>query len=232
MIKCIIVDDEHHCIESLSILIQHFPQKLSLLANFKDAKSALEYVENNPVDLVFSDIEMKGMDGLEFATKLNGLTKIIFTTAHKEFGADSYNYNALDYLQKPIDIERFKKAIDKIPTVAFNTDGTFFVKDGYKKININMKEVSFIEANGGYLKIHNAKTKETTLTLCSLNEFEKQLKPYNFYRIHNSYMVHLPFIASYDANYVEINLGTEIKKLSISNRFRHEFFKAMPTLGR
>jgi DNA-binding LytR/AlgR family response regulator len=83
--------------------------------------------------------------------------------------------------------KRFKKAIDKIKQITFNNDGTFFVKDGFKKINVNLNEVSFIEANGGYLKINNAKTKETTLTLCSLNEFEKQLKPYYFFRIQNFY---------------------------------------------
>jgi two-component system, LytTR family, response regulator len=111
MIKCIIVDDEPHCIESLSILIDYFPQKLSLEATFQDAEKALEYLVDNSVDLIFSDIKMNGISGLEFAEKVNEAAKIIFTTAHNHFGADSYNYNALDFLQKPIDFERFKKAI-------------------------------------------------------------------------------------------------------------------------
>ncbi len=231
MIKCIIVDDEPHCIESLRHLIEQFPLKLFLIETFQDAETALEYLENNSVDLIFSDIQMNKMTGLEFAQKVNGGSKIIFTTAHKNYAADSYNFNALDFLQKPIDFDRFKKAIDRIPMVSFNTDGTFFVKDGFKKVSVHMKEVIFIEATGGYTKIHINNKKEV-LTLCTLNDLEKQLKPFHFYRIHNSHMVHLPFIASYDVHYVDINLGQEIKPLAISNGYRSEFLRAMPTLGK
>ncbi|MES2797402.1 MAG: LytTR family DNA-binding domain-containing protein [Bacteroidota bacterium] len=232
MIKCIIVDDELPSIVILSTLIEKFPQKLSLIQTFQEAEKALDYLQINPIDLIFSDIKMNKMSGLEFAGKVNGTAKIIFTTAHKDFGADSYDYNALDFLQKPIDFERFKKAIDKIPEKIIHTDGTFFVKDGFKKVNVNVNEVTFIEASDGYLKIHNKNKKETILTLNSLNELEKQLKPYNFHRIHNSHMVHLPFITSYDANYVEIDLGNEIKMLPISNSYRNQFLSAMPMLGK
>lgn len=232
MLKCIILDDELPCIECLKILIEKFPLKLLLLESFQEAEKALEYLESNPVDLIFSDIQLKNMSGLEFAKKLNDSVKIIFTSAHKEYGADSYNYNALDYLQKPIDYERFKKAIDKIPMITFNTDGTFFVKDGFKRMKINIHDIIYIEASAGYLKIFNKNKKEGVLTLNSMNDFEKQLKPYNFHRIHNSHIVHLPYISSFDANYVEMDLGNEIKTLTISNSYRNQFLKAMPVLGR
>jgi two-component system, LytTR family, response regulator len=232
MLKCIILDDELPCIECLKILIEKFPLKLLLLETFQEAEKALGYLENNQVDLIFSDIQLNKMSGLEFAEKVNNSVKIIFTTAHPEYGADSYNFNALDYLQKPIDYERFKKAIDKIPLITFKSDGTFFVKDGYRKTKVNVHEIIFIEAAEGYLKIYNKNKKEGILTLNSMNEFEKQLKPYNFYRIHNSHMVHLPYIISYDANYVEMDLGNDVKTLTISNGYRNQFLKAMPILGK
>lgn len=232
MIKCIIVDDEPHCIASLSTLIENFPQKLLLVETFREPEKALEYLDQNPVDLIFSDIKMNNMSGLEFAEKVNGATKIIFTTAHKDFGADSYDYNALDFLQKPIDFERFKKAIDKIPQMVVNSNGTFFVRDGFKKIGVNVNEVTYIDAADGYIKIHTKTRKDAILTLNSLNEFEKQLKPFDFYRIHNSHMVHLPYISSYDVNYVEVSDGSELKMLPISNGYRSQFLKAMPMLGR
>lgn len=232
MIKCIAVDDEHFCIENLKYLIAQFPLKLELLETFKDAEKALQYLENNPVDLIFSDIQMNGMSGFEFAKRVSDATKVIFTTAHKDYGADSYEYNAIDFLQKPIDLDRFKKAIDKISTTTINSDGTFFVKDGYKKIHLNVNDVAYIQLTTGYCHFYKPNKKEAVFSIIPLNELEKQLKPFNFYRIHNSHMVHMQYIASYDVNYVDINLGHEIKHLPISSSYRAEFLKAMPLLGK
>jgi two-component system, LytTR family, response regulator len=230
MINCIIVDDEAHCIASLSQLIKQNSRKLLLLATFTEAETALKYLENNTVDLIFTDIQMIDMSGLAFAEKVAGKAKIIFTTAYKDFAAESYELDALDFLQKPIGSERFKKAIKKMPTASAKATGAFFIKDFHKKIKIDVKEVTFIEGDNGYVKIYQQNKKESILTLGSLNEMEKQLKPYDFYRIHNSHIIHMPYIMSFDANNVELNLGNETKSLPISDGYRSQFLRAMPVL--
>lgn len=230
MIKCIIVDDEAHCIESLSHLINQFPKKLLLLETFTEAETALTYLEQNPVDLIFTDIQLLDMSGLEFVERLSDKVKVIFTTAHKDFAADCFELDALDFLQKPIVSERFKRAINKLPTVSIGTTGMFFIKDNHKKIRIDVNEVTCIEGDNGYVKIYQKNKKESILTLNSLNEMEKQLRQFDFYRIHNSHIVHMPYILSFDANTVEVNLGNEIKSLPISDRYRSQFMRAMPVL--
>ncbi|HCO68963.1 MAG TPA: DNA-binding response regulator, partial [Dysgonomonas sp.] len=110
--KCIIVDDEPIAREGLEVLINKFPE-LNLMGSFDSADSASDFIKNNSVDLVFLDIEMPGINGLEFARTIPKETLVIFITAYSEYALDSYEVDALDYLVKPIEQARFKKAVEK-----------------------------------------------------------------------------------------------------------------------
>jgi two-component system, LytTR family, response regulator len=232
MIKCIILDDESHCIESLSNMIDLFPEKLQLVQTFREPVKALIYLANNQVDLIFSDIQMNGISGMEFAKKVMGKQKIIFTTAYTEYGANSYEYGVFDYLLKPIEYERFYQAIEKLDQQTIAPPKPFFVKAGNQNILVKPDEIAFISTSAGYLNIYFKHKKEPLLTLCSMSSFEKPLKPYNIHRIHNSHMVNFSHLINFDNNYAEVDLGYGKKTFSISNNYRKKFSMEVEMLGR
>jgi len=110
--KCIIVDDEPLAREAIEMLIEKI-QGLNFVGSFSNANSASEFIQNNSIDLVFLDIQMPGINGIEFAKTIPQETFVIFTTAFSEFAIDSYEVDAIDYLIKPVKLERFKKAVEK-----------------------------------------------------------------------------------------------------------------------
>lgn len=231
MINCIIVDDEPHCLQALEELIESFPKKLNLLARFTSAEDALKFISKNKVDLVFSDIIMNDMTGIEFAGRINGMAKIIFTTAHNDFAQESYDNEAIDYLVKPISMDRFKKAISRLSPLK-QSKGIFFIKDGAKKISIDIKQLIYLEGADNYVKLFCNNRTSYILSATPLNDWEQQLKPFKFYRIHNRHIVSLPFIQSFDYSHVELATGSKNMKLPISDSYRDKFFNAVPMLGR
>lgn len=152
-IKCIIVDDEPIAREGLERLVRKSPM-LELVGNFESAESATEYIKDNPVDLTFLDIEMPGTNGLDFARKIPQQTLVVFTTAYSEYALDSYEVNATDYLVKPIEEERFHKAVEKVSayhTLLINAEKEsveadvdfFFVKSERRYFKIRYEDILF-----------------------------------------------------------------------------------------
>lgn len=160
--NCIIVDDEPLAREAIELLVKEVSY-LTLTSTFNNAASAAKFMNENPVDLIFLDIQMPGITGIEFARTIPKKTLIIFTTAYSEYALDSYEVDAIDYLIKPVDPERFKKAAEKalsyhallmqdekenIEPVA---DEYFFVKSDRKYFKVNFEDILFVEGLKDYV---------------------------------------------------------------------------------
>jgi two-component system, LytTR family, response regulator len=222
MITAIAIDDEPKAIE----VIQHHISKISgvmLMEHFYNAKEALTYLKQNPVDLIFLDINMPHLSGLELLDELQRKPQVIFTTAYADYAVDSYNYNAVDYLLKPFDFERFQIAIDKVKKrlEEFKQQPFFFIKDGFKNIKIEFEDILFIKGSGNYLDIFtNNKNYSPRMTFSELVE---ELPSAQFIRVHQSYIVNIAHILKIENNHVYVTTH----KLPISSRYKEILFKRL-----
>jgi two-component system, LytTR family, response regulator len=226
-IACIIIDDEPNAIKLLETHISKVPT-LELKYICYNGVEGLTYIKNNPVDLIFLDINMPLLNGMELIRILTPKQKIIFTTAYSDYAADSYEYNALDYILKPISFERFMKAVNKAENY-FELQGSkdeskltgevyMFIKTDRQLIKINFSEILFFEAQKEYVNIHTLT--EKYLFYKRMKELEEQL-PVNFMRIHHSYIINLNFITRIEGATVTINN----KEIPIGSSFKEEFQK-------
>jgi len=218
-IKCIIVDDEPLARAGLKDYVDEI-SFLVFKGEFKNALEANDYLKENKVDLMFLDINMPKISGLEFAKNLENPPLIIFTTAYREFAAESYEVEGFDYLVKPISFNRFFKSANKAQTllnaVAGKTDEHFFIKADGKIIKIRVSEVLFIESMKDYVKIQLEK--ESYKTLLSLKQIEKELPEEEFIRVHRSFIISKTHISSIDGNQIQIGE----KKVPIAPNLRSE----------
>jgi two-component system LytT family response regulator len=224
-LKCIIVDDEPNAVNLLEVLIGQ-TTGWQLLAKCLNALEAISFLKNNPVDLVFLDIEMPLLNGMELAGLLSADTAIVFTTAYKEHAADSYSFNTIDYLLKPITLKRFIAATKKIETHFQNQlpaerremedeDGYFFVKTGTELRKILLNEILYFESQKEYVKV--VTNQFEVLTYRRLKDIEAQLKP-PFTRVHNSFIVNIRQLTKIQAS--SIYIGD--KQIPISDKFKDE----------
>ena len=231
--NCIIVDDEPLGRKAIQLLIKETPT-LKLLGSFGDADTAGKFMDENPVDLVFLDIRMPGADGIEFAKTIPKETLVIFTTAYPEYAVDSYALDAIDYLLKPVELERFQKAVEKacdyllllseksqksqLENVNRNH---IFVKSDRRFYRILFEDILFIEGLKDYVIMHTGERKIITKT--TLKSMQEQLPTDIFMRVNKSYIVNLNRIESFDAN--DIFIGKH--ELSIGNMYRDAFLDKM-----
>jgi len=224
--NCIIVDDEPLGRKAIQLLMKETPI-LKLLGSFGDADTAGKFIIENPVDLVFLDIRMPGADGMEFAKTIPKETLVIFTTAYPEYAVDSYALDAIDYLLKPIELERFQKAVEKACDYLLllseksqksqleNIDRNhIFVKADRRFYRILFENILFIEGLKDYIIIHTNERK--TITKTTLKAIYEQLPQDIFLRVNKSYIVNLSQIDSFDTNDIfigkhEIAIGTMYK---------------------
>lgn len=223
MITAIAIDDEPKAIE----VIQHHISKISgitLLEYFYNAKEALAFLKQNPVDLIFLDINMPHLSGLEMLEGLQRKPHIIFTTAYADYAVDSYNYNAVDYLLKPFEFERFQIAIDKAEKrlEEFRQQKHFFfIKDGLKNIKIEFDNILFVKGSGNYLDIFSIE--KCYSPRMTFSELVEKLPSTQFIRIHQSYIVNIDHIQKIENNHVYITTH----KLPISNRYKDMLFNRL-----
>ena len=216
--SCIIVDDEQTARNILKKYIQEVTS-LNLKGEFKNALDALEYLQNHKVDLIFLDIEMPKLSGINLAKIIENKIKIIFTTAHREFALEGFELSVVDYLLKPFSFDRFLKAVQKviIRESQYNENiinDFIYVKVNKKMIKINFSELLYIEGLSNYIKIH---TKNETLVVYEkLSSLSKSLPSNTFMRIHKSYIVNIKKIKVYTREYVEI----VNKHIPISSTYR------------
>ncbi|MEO6721375.1 MAG: LytTR family DNA-binding domain-containing protein [Ferruginibacter sp.] len=200
-IKCIAIDDEPLALLVIEQLVKQF-SSLHLIATFDDAISGAEFLRAHPVDLLFIDINMPDITGLQLVRSLKEKPMIIFTTAHKQYAVDSYELDAIDYLLKPIDLERFRKAVNKaIDYDAYKNSGssteeaTIFIRSEYRLLQIRLDDIEYIEGMEDYCRIHLVNAKPI-MTLSTLKSLLEKLPAHKFKRIHRSYIIAVNKITS------------------------------------
>lgn len=232
-IACLIVDDEPLAREVIETHMKQVPQ-LDLLASCQHAMEAFELIAKQPIDLVFLDIQMPVLTGLEFVRHLPQPPAIIFTTAYRDYAVESYELDVVDYLLKPISFPRFFKAVNKFMSTrkehspvlqqlpkASSGSKALFVNVNKKQIKISLDEVFYIESLKDYIRIHMQTS--TVMTKEKISVFAQKL-PEHFLRIHRSYIVNTQHLTAFTAQDVEI----KDLELPIGGSYRKEveaFFK-------
>ncbi|PZR24362.1 MAG: DNA-binding response regulator [Citrobacter freundii] len=225
-IKCIVVDDE----EGAHLVISHFlkdMKTLSLEGSFYNAVDALDYLYNNKVDIVFLDINMPGLSGLEMLETLTNRPYIILTTAYKQYALDGYKYEVVDYLLKPFEFKKFLLAINKVlnrkgiqqqakALISDEADHLILKVDG-RMTKIPFSSILYIQSFGNYVKIFI----EDGMLISQMTtaEIEERLSTNLFLRIHKSYIVSLKQIQKVSGTQVFLSNNTE---LPIGNTFKRE----------
>ena len=209
-IRCLIIDDEPLAQNVIENYLKNF-SFIELIAKCDNAVSALEWIKKHKIDLIFLDISMPFISGIDFIKSMQNVPQIIITTAHREFAIESYELNVLDYLLKPISFERFLKAIDKLDHPVSEelrlrvddsqTDSFIYVKSERKNLKILLNEILFIESLKDYIKIHTAN--KTIITQVPISDIERRL-PENFLRVHRSFIIAKDKITAYTQHDLEI----------------------------
>ena len=209
MIKCIAIDDEPLALKKIASYIGKIPF-LELVAECRSAFEAMDAMKNNKVQLLFIDINMPDLNGLEFVKSLTEKPHVVFTTAYSEYAVDGFQVDAVDYLLKPITFSNFLKAANKVKNLieltankqkeSINTTADhLFVKSEYKLIRIELDDIKYIESQHEYIKIHLINSKPV-MTQLSMKTIEEQLLSDRFMRVHRSYIVNLKKISVIERN--------------------------------
>ncbi len=195
ILNCLIIDDEPLAIDLLNEYVKKIPS-LRLVGICESALSAMEHLHDGNIDLIFLDIHMPDMSGIQFLKSLTAKPAVIFVTAYQGYALESYELDAIDYLLKPIPFERFFAAVNKAveyvqmkKTKKEVADDFFFVKTSHKILKIAFDEILYLEGLKDYTKIHLEGQKAPVVTLQSLKYFETRLPEHLFLRIHRSYIV-------------------------------------------
>ncbi len=211
MITCIAIDDEPKALE----VIERYCQKSSLTdlkATFREPIKAIEYLNREKVDLVFLDINMPDIDGMQLVQTLTYKPMIVFTTAYSNYAVESYNLNAVDYLLKPITFERFLAAVNKVGNLlaAKNTtvtrdDGaaTVFIKSGSQTYQVKVAEILYLEKDGNYITVH-LKDKQILIRE-NMGDIFDLVPESGFVRVHKSYVVAVKHISMIEVHQLIIN---------------------------
>lgn len=214
-LKCVAIDDEPLALELIRSYIGRFSE-LELLQTFDDAISGAEFIRNTQVDLLFVDVNMPDITGLDLVRSLEEKPIIIFITAHKKFAIDGFELDAIDYLLKPISFERFSKAVGKAAEYAKykNKDANesadnLFVYSEYRLIKIPLQDIEYIESLEDYIRIHLVNAKPV-LTLMPLKKVLEKLPADKFKRIHRSYIVAVDKVNSILNRKVRLNSKVEL----------------------
>lgn len=225
-VRCLIVDDEPNAVNLLEMLIQQ-NTSWEILGKCYDAREALTFLKTHTVDLIFLDINMPHLSGMEMAALLPPTTALVFTTAYSEYAADSYGFHTIDYLLKPITLKRFYAAMQKIeshfvrPEPALSDTAPpegeyFFIKSGRMLHKVLLKDILYFEGEKEYARLVTPTQK--LLIYRRLKDIEEQLSQ-SFARVHNSFIINIARLDSIRDNHVFI--GT--KQIPISEKFRETF---------
>jgi len=208
-ISCIIIEDEPLAVKNLSKYISQVPF-LALQQTFKNAIFAADYLRTTNTDLIFLDIHLPKLSGLEFLKTLADPPSVIITSAYHQYALEGFNLNVTDYLLKPFSFERFFTAVNKVRTAQKDTPKQdeetkdfIFLNVQKKKVKILFSDIVYIESQRAYIRI--VTTKNEYITKISTQEIETLLPPDLFKRIHRSYIVSVSKIESYTAEMVEVN---------------------------
>ena len=212
MIRCIAIDDEPLALQLINEYCTKIPF-INLLQTFTNPDEAKSWLQQNDADLIFLDIQMPDVNGLQFYKSLTKKPQVIFTTAYSEFAVEGFNVDAIDYLLKPFEYDRFLKAsykaneyLDFLSSQEMQM-ASIFIKVDYQLMKINLKDIDLIEGLDDYIRIHTKP--RPVLTLMTLKSLQEKLHPKEFLRIHRSYIVPISKIESFGKNKVRV-AGKEI----------------------
>ena len=214
VLRCIAIDDEPLALDLLEDNIRQVPY-LELVAKCADAFEAIKVLEENTVDLIFLDIQMPGLTGLQFIQSLSHKPMIILITAYEKYALAGFDLEVTDYLVKPVSLPRFIKACNKakelyqlkqapVPAASAPSPEFFFVNADYSLLKINIADIIWIEALKDYIRIHLTGTAKPVVTRMPLKQVEEQLNPAKFIRIHKSYIIAVAHITAIRKNSVFI----------------------------
>lgn len=238
ILKCVVVDDEAIARSLLADYISKIPE-LELIATCATALEAMPHIRTGKVDLLFLDIEMPEITGIDFLKTLGPGPQVILTTAYSEYAIQSYEYGVADYLLKPIEFSRFYKSVNRImanvniqPTTApVNTttaykeaekkDDFLFIKADNKVIKVNYAEVQYITSKGAYVQIVTT-TGKKIMTLQSMNKMEEILPSSTFFRVHRSHIINISFVNAIEGN--TLRLGEDMM-ISLSKSKKDDFIQ-------
>lgn len=237
MLRCLAIDDEELALELLEDNIRRVPY-LSLVATCSHPLQAMKVLETEPVDLIFLDIQMPGLTGLQFIQSFPAQCMFILITAYEQYALEGYNLNVVDYLVKPVEMDRFLKACNKAlllhqlqkeakganlpPSADF-----FFVNVEYSLVKIQKSDIVWIEGLKDYVRIHLKSTPKPVVTRMSFKAIEEELPAPQFIRIHKSYLVAVAAITSVRKSSVFI----DSLELPLSDNYRDGFYKAIGRAG-
>ena len=241
MITCITIDDEPLALKQIDSYIKKTPF-LELKASFHSASEAKAFLAENPVDVIFTDINMPDCSGMQFVKELEEPPLIVFSTAYEEYAVESFRVDAIDYLLKPYSYQDFLKAALKVKQYhewksteserpeETPTDEYFFVRADNQSVKIFTNEILYVEAMSEYIRIHFKNTK-SLMTFMSIKLMMETLPSDRFMRIHRSYIIALDCIQSFRRNELELNDGTV---LPVSATYKEDLLKYIEnkTVGR
>lgn len=227
-INCLAIDDEPLALKQIGSYIEKTPF-LGLVVLCSSALDAMKYLAEDKIDLMFVDINMPDLSGMEFVQSLRNKPQVIFTTAYSEYAIQGFQVDAFDYLLKPISYAVFLKAAnkakvwfemkDKPAETPINPHDYLFVKSEYKLIRIMLSEISYIESSNEYITIHRANDKPVT-TLMRLKAMEVQLPDKLFMRVHRSFIVNLEKVKVVERNRIVFDAKTYIP---IGDQYKEKF---------
>ncbi|SEL58586.1 LytR/AlgR family response regulator transcription factor [Parapedobacter koreensis] len=231
MVRCIAVDDEPLALDIISDYVAKVPE-LTLVASTTNAIEALTLVQNGEVDLVFLDVQMPELTGIQFLKIINGKCDVILTTAYPQYALDGYDLNVVDYLLKPIAFDRFYRSVQKIlnnkpakvqqpvmPAMPNDAVDFIFVKTEHKIQRVDLEDILYIEGLKDYISIYTPD--ERIVTLQNMKKMEDILPANRFVRVHRSYIVALDKIASIERGRIFI----EGKIIPVGDTYRDTFYK-------
>ena len=231
-ISCIVVDDEPLAARLIESYVRKTPF-LELKGCFTRGTAAFEYLQSNPVDLLFCDIQMPVLSGMELSRMLPEKTRIIFTTAFSQYAVEGFKVRALDYLLKPISYEDFLaaalkakeyfKPVEAAPAAAETQPRSIFVKTEYRLQQIELDRISYIEGFKDYVRIHLDSEAEPVLSLMRLKSLEESLPAPRFVRVHKSYIVQTSRIGAIERNHIII--GKE--RIPIGESYQDALFRIL-----
>ncbi len=224
IIECAIVEDEPLATEKLIRFIESVPY-LSLVESFDNGMAAIDFLNNRKVDLLFLDIRMNMLNGIDMLKSLQHPPSVIITTAYSEYAIEGFNLDVVDYLLKPYSISRFLQACNKVYEIALNnkvdvvSPKYIFVKTEYRIERVDLEDLLYVEGQGDYLLIVTSKKK--IMTLHSFKKLEKLLPEDSFIRVHKSYIISIAKIDMIENSRIVI----DSKYIPISNTYKNVFNK-------
>lgn len=221
-INCIVIDDSPLAVEKLEGFISEISD-LQLLRSFNNGKEAIAFMKNAAIELIFLDIQMEEMNGLEILEQLPFKPSVVIASAYSEYAIKGFDYAVSDYLLKPYSFSRFKQAVEKVMNERGNKPQKdfIFIKTEYRMERVDFADILYIEGQGGYLRIITTKSK--IMTLQNFHTMELLLPSDNFMRIHKSYIIALNKVEQIERNIIRIDK----KQIPIGNTYREKLYHVL-----